>query len=105
MDIGQINIGKGNRATVGKVAGWRDLFCDGANEIFHGYYWRVVRARYRDADSALYAAALAVKNTYNEVLYLRLSGGKVFYFVSGNTVIPGHNSARTDACGVGCYTR
>ena len=58
MDIGQINIGKGNRAAVGKVAGWCDLFCDGANEILRCYYRRVVRAR--DADNKVFSRYSAV---------------------------------------------
>src|SRR5438309_615867 len=100
MDVGEVDVGEGDDAAVGQVAGRRDLLGDRADEILRGDHGGIVGAGDGDVDLLGDQAAVLVVERYGEVLRLGLSFTLFPYTTLFRSVGPGELAAGSCAGGV-----
>ena len=93
MHVGEVDVGEGDGAAVGQIAGRGDLLGDRADEILRGDHRRVVGAGDGDVDLLGDQAAVLVVERDGEALDLGLAGGQILDRGVGNRVGPGQLAA------------
>ena len=102
MDIDQIDVVEGNRATIAQGARC-SVFTDSTDRISaeNRDRWQIVTAGDCDRHGALYRAALVIQHVEGEGFNFRLTLCQVLHRSSSHVVIPGHHAAEACTGGVG----